>query len=309
MGTINHRHVTTLPDNPNADISSDEWNDALVIRGTDADGFVLTRDATQPDGWRFAPLPTVDLSGVVPITRTVNAHPLSADVVVTKADVGLGNVENTALSTWSGSTSITTIGTLTDQLSIGTNPATTGAIRISNAIGAIRVRNQSNTGDIELGQVYSDDNLYLGQSSFGVHIRPSGKVFIEGVGDLVVNSSLSIGTNPASAGAIRLANNQALSWRNGANTGDYSINLNVSNQIVCSGAAVIANATNSVDLGAAGVRWRNVFVSSSVVNKVKAGTPTDADVVVPTDGMMLLDSTANKIWVRLGGTWKGVAVT
>lgn len=32
---------------------------------------------------------------------------------VTKTDVGLGNVENTALSTWAGSTSITTLGTVT----------------------------------------------------------------------------------------------------------------------------------------------------------------------------------------------------
>ena len=31
---------------------------------------------------------------------------------VTKADVGLGNVENTALSTWAGSTNITTLGTI-----------------------------------------------------------------------------------------------------------------------------------------------------------------------------------------------------
>jgi hypothetical protein len=36
-----------------------------------------------------------------------------------KSDVGLGNVENTALSTWAGSTSITTVGTLTG-LTIGT---------------------------------------------------------------------------------------------------------------------------------------------------------------------------------------------
>lgn len=36
------------------------------------------------------------LAGTVPTTRTVNRHPLSADVIVTKSDVGLGNVENTS---------------------------------------------------------------------------------------------------------------------------------------------------------------------------------------------------------------------
>jgi len=52
------------------------------------------------------------LDAVVLGTRTVNGHALSADVTVTKSDVGLGNVENTALSTWAGSTAIVTIGPL-----------------------------------------------------------------------------------------------------------------------------------------------------------------------------------------------------
>lgn len=37
-----------------------------------------------------------DLSGLVPNTRTVNGHALSSNVTVTKSDVGLGNVDNTA---------------------------------------------------------------------------------------------------------------------------------------------------------------------------------------------------------------------
>ena len=48
----------------------------------------------------------------VPNTRTVNGHALSADVTVTKSDVGLGSVENTALSTWAGSANVTTLGTV-----------------------------------------------------------------------------------------------------------------------------------------------------------------------------------------------------
>lgn len=48
----------------------------------------------------------------VPLTRSVNGHALSADVTVTKSDLSLGNVENTALSTWAGSTNLTTLGTI-----------------------------------------------------------------------------------------------------------------------------------------------------------------------------------------------------
>jgi len=56
--------------------------------------------------------PTAAQVGAVPTSRTVNGHALSADVTVTKSDVGLGSVENTALSTWAGSSSVTTVGTI-----------------------------------------------------------------------------------------------------------------------------------------------------------------------------------------------------
>ena len=53
-----------------------------------------------------------ELADYVPNTRKVNGHALSSDVTVTKGDVGLGNVENTALSTWAGTANITTVGTI-----------------------------------------------------------------------------------------------------------------------------------------------------------------------------------------------------
>lgn len=42
------------------------------------------------------------------------------NVNITKADIGLGNVENTALSTWSGTNKITTLGTITTGVWQGT---------------------------------------------------------------------------------------------------------------------------------------------------------------------------------------------
>lgn len=41
---------------------------------------------------------------------------------------------------------------------------------------------------------------------------------------------------------------------------------------------------------------------------VKAGAPVDGDYATPQNGMIVVDSTNNKIWTRIGGTWKGVAV-
>lgn len=48
------------------------------------------------DDASFAATVTTALTGKVPTTRTVNGHALSADVTVTKGDVGLGSVDNTA---------------------------------------------------------------------------------------------------------------------------------------------------------------------------------------------------------------------
>ncbi len=126
-GTITHRTPVTGVNNPAYQVSKNAWNEPLVVASAAPDGAVLVKDATQSDGWGAVPVLTpaqVDLSGVVPITRTingqplstnivigtdltggvpfqrtVNGHELSADVVVTKADIGLGNVENVAVST------------------------------------------------------------------------------------------------------------------------------------------------------------------------------------------------------------------
>lgn len=45
---------------------------------------------------QFGKFGDVDLSSYVPTSRTVNGHALTGNVTVTKADVGLGNVNNTA---------------------------------------------------------------------------------------------------------------------------------------------------------------------------------------------------------------------
>jgi len=74
---------------------------------------------------------------------------------------------------------------------------------------------------------------------------------------------------------------------------------------VFTGSVLTPTSDNVSDLGIpASAKIRNIFVAGSVANRTKAGTPTDADVNTPTDGMMIIDTTASKIWVRIGGTWK-----
>jgi hypothetical protein len=66
---------------------------------------------------------------------------------ITKAMVGLGNVENTALSTWAGSTNITTLGTIATGTWSGTTIATTkgGTGLTSYATGDIVYASATNT--------------------------------------------------------------------------------------------------------------------------------------------------------------------
>jgi hypothetical protein len=88
------------------------------------------------------------------------------------------------------------------------------------------------------------------------------------------------------------------------------IRLNPSNTAVwrINTGGLWATTDNSVDIGVAGNKPRNIFVAGAVANRTKAGTPVDADVNTPTDGMLIVDTTANKIWARCGGTWKGVVI-
>jgi len=48
---------------------------------------------------------------------------------------------------------------------------------------------------------------------------------------------------------------------------------------------------------------------AGLVVRTKAGAPTDADFTSPVDGLVAVDTTNNKIYVRIGGAWKSVTVS
>ena len=105
-------------------------------------------------------------------TGTVSAAPVWS--AVSKSDVGLGNVENTALSTWAGSTNITTLGTV----ATGTWSATTiaankgGTGQTAYAIGDLLYANTASTL-AKLADVATGNALISG----GVGVAPAwGKI-------------------------------------------------------------------------------------------------------------------------------------
>ena len=139
---------------------------------------------------------------------------------------------------------------------------------------------------------------------------------------------LSLGLTPAQGGMVRLPNGQAIAWRNNANTADIIGIVVIANdnlQINAGGALVfqtnaisrwyidssnLAPLTNDLaSIGTAALKVKNIFVSGAIMTGIKAGAPVDADVTNPTDGMIRIDSTNSKIWVRIGGVWKGALLT
>jgi len=106
---------------------------------------------------KFDTLETYTSSVDSHIASTSNPHS------VTKSQVGLGNVENTALSTWAGSSNITTLGTVTN--------GDVQAILPSGTIsGSIQVQAGSITGDIALGAQTSGNYVATLGSGTGVTI-------------------------------------------------------------------------------------------------------------------------------------------
>jgi hypothetical protein len=74
-------------------------------------------------------------------------------------------------------------------------------------------------------------------------------------------------------------------------------------------AHLISVTDGAGDIGQSGAtRPRNIYLTGSIAVKTKAGAPVDGDYTNPVDGMVAVDTTNNKWYVRIGGTWKGVTV-
>ena len=104
------------------------------------------------------------------MTGTGSAGAAPAWDTVTKSDVGLGNVENTALSTWAGSSNITTIGTLSSgtvpwaRLSNVPNASTStaGIIQIGSGASNAAAGNHTHTTSIATDSGTNQITLALG---------------------------------------------------------------------------------------------------------------------------------------------------
>lgn len=148
-----------------------------------------------------------------------------------------------------------------------------------------------------------------------------GTPTITGLVSLAASSFLSVGTNPAGSGAIRLANLAGVESRNAANSADLQIAAYTASnvlQVGDGGAAAIeveqvlrAGADNSYDIGVSGFRFRNLLISGTVQNgtatmgmQFKKGTGA-GDYSITTDGAYHdVDNTNLKLVVTIPTGWK-----
>jgi hypothetical protein len=106
---------------------------------------------------------------------------------VTKADVGLGSVENTALSTWAGSSNITTLGAITSgswtATDIGIAHGGTGQSTAPLAFAALA--NIDHGGDFTIGTQADDTAIFTGHGSFGGNLTVAGNLNVIGAGTYI----------------------------------------------------------------------------------------------------------------------------
>ncbi len=124
---------------------------------------------------------------------------------VTKSDVGLSNVENTALSTWAGTTNITTLGTITTGVWQGTSiddPYITSAGIWNSKVGGSGTANYiPKWSDLEN---LTDSSIYDNGGNIGIGTTTSTNK-LQVAGSFKVDAIGTISTPINSAGWYRLA--------------------------------------------------------------------------------------------------------
>jgi hypothetical protein len=109
----------------------------LIFEGVTKDSYETTLAITDPTADRTITFPNA--TGTAALTSDI-----------TKSAVGLGNVENTALSTWAGSTNITTLGAVSatsiNNTPIGATTASTGKFTSVDVDGEVLIDTFVGTG-------------------------------------------------------------------------------------------------------------------------------------------------------------------
>lgn len=121
-----------------------------------------------------------------------------------------------------------------------------------------------------------------------------------GANTLVVATGVNNTALGYTAGSTITSGNNNTLLGNNAQTGSAT---GIFRTVIGSGA--LGTADHQVMLGTVS---EQVVAPGGIQMRTKAGTPIDGDYTNATDGLVVVDTSASKIWARIGGTWKGVGV-
>jgi len=213
-------------------------------------------------------------TGLTSIATLLNSN-------TTATDVGLGNVENTALSTWAGSTNLTTLGTVATGTWQGTAIADSYVASASTWNGKIANVSEDTApslgGDLDVGS----NEINTSTSNGNIVLNPDGTGCVEAKGD---------GTTDGTAGAIKLNcsyNTHGVKIQSPAHSAaaDYTLTLPVDDG---ASGELLSTDGNGV------LSWTTASGGSGTVTSIDAtsngGLKTDSGSAITASGTLGMDA-------------------
>lgn len=219
------------------------------------------------------------ITGATTNSVTTNTH--THALTVTKTDVGLGSVENTALSTWAGTTNITTVGT------IGTGTWNATAIADGKITSTLtgKTYNGLNLTAVAIGFTVAG-----GTTSKTLTVPLDASVSNTNTGDvtLATNSGLAISSQVLNMGT---PSNVSISSTNSVTTNTHTHALDLSGFNLYGGMYQTANAT-ATTMGVANQWYKVVNFTTGLTSGVTYGT---SDLTVGTTGIYMVQATVTAV--------------
>lgn len=209
--------------------------------------------------------------------------------------------------------------TVAGHINVGSGTlADTGTVRLANQ-AAIRWRNAGDTGNLYVS-INSSDELttnthFVPATDSTYDVGLTGTRWRSGYFDHLDSGSMTLGSNAASAGILKLPNASTIRWRNAANSADIQMTVN-SNDDFSFGSDILPSLDSTYAVGLTGTRWaagyfdfltvggRVVFdvgstatdgmigktATSGIVIQGVAGSSYDFNLVTPTTSTSLLNN-------------------